>query len=196
MPWSIEQCRDYYVRRPHSAPTLKQIAAVSGVAYGTLKRWKCREWEVARDAYIFELRQATTEKTIDKVSTDLAELEVEHVEAYSLLRHCAVAKVRALKAKIDNAAEQAKIVPGVDLTSLGDLGQADREAEAVAQAEAVKETDVQDLRQLSAVIDLAIKGERMVLCAEYEDLNKAVAALTRAGLEIKVPRDRVAVLGQ
>jgi hypothetical protein len=186
-PWAREQCRDYYIRRPHDVPTLEQLAQISGVPYGSIKRWKCPEWASARDEYIEQLRRSTVDKSVEAVATDLAVLEIQHVEAYQLLRQCAMAKVRALKTKIDQAADDAKIVPGIDLESLGDLGQADREAQATAKAEVVKETDVQDLRQLSGVIDLAIKGERLILGGEYEDLNKAVAAMTRAGLKITAP---------
>jgi hypothetical protein len=77
------------------------------------------------------------------------------------------------------------IINQIDLASLGELAADDREAQAIAQEKATKDAFATDLRQLSAVIDASIKGERMVLGADYADLNKAVAALTRAGLEVR-----------
>jgi hypothetical protein len=200
-PWTQAQCRDYYVRSPEFTTTTA-LAELSGNQRSRINRWrsadaaKADDWESAQKAFRAELRQATHDKTIDNVSTDLATLETSHVEAYQLLRECAIAKVRSLKSKIDQAAKGAAMLPGIAVDSMPDeMLKADADAKAQAQAQVVKDTDVQDLRQLSTVIDLAIKGERMILGGEYEDLNNAAAAMTRAGFEIRVPSTKVVIDG-
>ncbi|MFM2432932.1 MAG: hypothetical protein RLZZ511_4146 [Cyanobacteriota bacterium] len=200
-PWNREQCREYFVRST-AFTTLQALADLSGVARPNLSRWRKadldgpNDWDVAQAEFRTELRAATHDKTIDNVSTDLATLETSHVEAYQLLRECAIAKVRSLKSKIDQAGKGAAMLPGIAVDSMPDeMVKADADAKVQAQAQVVKDTDVQDLRQLSTVIDLAIKGERMILGGEYEDLNKAVQALTKAGLEVRIPSSKVLVNG-
>jgi hypothetical protein len=196
-PWNREQCRDYYIRSPeyHSVAAM---AKLSTTPRGNIVRWKKEasggehDWDEAQAKFRSELQQATHDKTIDALSTTLAQLETDHATAYKTLRECAMAKVNALKARIEAVAEQAKILPGIAIESLGDDAvKADLQAQATAQGEAIRDSDVLDLQALTNVVDKCIRGERMVLGAEYEDLNKAVAAIVRAGLEVKVPDDRV-----
>jgi hypothetical protein len=196
-PWTKEQCRDYYIRSPEYRSDVA-LAKLSGVSRGNILRWKKaaasgeHNWDLAQSQFRSELREAVHDKTIDALSDKLAVLEVTHAESYATLRQCAMAKANALKTRIEMVAEQAKLLPGIAIESLGaDAVQADRQAQAQAQGEAIRDSDVLDLQALTNVVDKCIRGERMVLGAEYEDLNKAVAAIVRAGLEVKVPDDRV-----
>ena len=196
-PWNKEQCRDYFVRSP-AFTTLQALAELSGIPRPSLSRWRKADesgehnWDLAQSQFRSELREAVHDKTIESLSGKLAELEVTHADSYATLRKCAMAKVNALKTRIEVVAEQAKLLPGIAIESLGaDAVQADRQAQAQAQGEAIRDSDVLDLQALTNVVDKCIRGERMVLGAEYEDLNKAVAAIVRAGLEVKVPDDRV-----
>lgn len=156
------------------------------MSLSTLKNWsKTGKWATRRSEY-------KPEPGAIAGQGNLADLEITHATAYATLRECAMAKVNALKTRIEVVAEQAKLLPGIAIESLGaDAVQADRQAQAQAQGEAIRDSDVLDLQALTNVVDKCIRGERMVLGAEYEDLNKAVAAIVRAGLEVKVPDDRV-----
>jgi hypothetical protein len=196
-PWNKEQCREYFVRSP-AFTTLQALADLSGVARPNLSRWRkndtgtANDWDAAQSEFRAELRDATHDKTIESLSTSLAVLEVTHAESYATLRECAMAKVNALKVRIEAVAEQAKILPGIAIESLGpEAIKADRQAQATAQGDAIRDGDVLDLQALTNVVDKCVRGERMVLGAEYEDLNKAIAAIVRAGLEVKVPNDKV-----
>jgi hypothetical protein len=196
-PWNREQCREYFVRSP-AFTTLQALADLSGVARPNLSRWRkndvgsANDWDVAQSEFRTELRDATHDKTIESLSTSLAVLEVTHAESYATLRKCAMAKVNALKVRIEAVAEQAKILPGIDIESLGDEAvKADRQAQATAQGDAIRDSDVLDLQALTNVVDKCIRGERMVLGAEYEDLNKAVAAIVRAGLQVRNRKNEI-----
>lgn len=189
--WTKDECERRYV---HGAKiSLNALSKESGVNYSTLKSWSSGgQWKTKREEFQVDLNQAAREKTIDKLSTDLAQLEIDHVNDYSTLRGCAMAKVKALKARLDRVAEQAKRVDGIDMSSLGeDVVREEAQAQAEAQGDAIRDSDVLDLQALANVVDKCIRGERMVLGAEYEDLNKAVAAITRAGLEVKAPNGKV-----
>lgn len=190
--WSKDECERRFVQG--QKVTLAALAKLSTVKLSTLKTWSSLgKWAEKREAFQAELSAATHVKAIDKLSTDLAQLEIEHVDAYATLRQCAMAKAKALQAKIEIVAKRSGLLPGIDVASLGDESaiEADRAAKATAQGEAIRDSDVLDLQALTNVVDKCIRGERMVLGAEYEDLNKAVAAIVRAGFEVKVPDDRV-----
>lgn len=196
-PWTKEQCRDYYIRSPEYRSDVA-LAKLAGVSRGGLLKWKKaaaggeHDWELAQSQFRAELREAVHDKTIESLSTSLAELETAHATAYKTLRECAMAKVNALKTRIDAVAEQAKILPGIAIESLGDEAvKADLQAQATAQGDAIRDSDVLDLQALTNVVDKCIRGERMVLGAEYEDLNKAVAAIVRAGLQVRNRKNEI-----
>jgi hypothetical protein len=189
--WSKEECERRFIQGEKI--TLPALSKASTVKLSTLKTWSTKgQWIAKRETFRAELAVATHEKTIDALSTKLADLEITHATAYATIRDCAMAKVNALKVRIDLVAKQAKLMPGIATESLGDEAvQSERQAQATAQGDAIRDSDVLDLQALTNVVDKCIRGERMVLGAEYEDLNKAVAAIVRAGLEVKVPDDRV-----
>ncbi|MBE9033127.1 hypothetical protein IQ266_25650 [filamentous cyanobacterium LEGE 11480] len=182
--WTKEECRTRYVQG--AKISFARLSGLSAVPLGTLKTWTKQErWSKQRNDFQAQVRGKADAKAIDGQSNDLAVLEIEHVSAYSTLRRVAMAKVEAINVRINQAAAEIKLIKGIDTASLGPRAvQEEQDAKAAARGEAVRDHEVVDLQALTNIVDRCIKGERMILGAEYEDLNKAVLALTRQGLRV------------
>jgi hypothetical protein len=99
-------------------------------------------------------------KTSEKLSDQISDLAMSQFQGYSLLRE-------------------------ISLTYLNQIS--DRLSHPETAAEQLAQLNPLALNLWSLIIDRSIKGERAVLGLEYEDLNKAIAAVERAGFEVRVP---------
>ncbi len=168
-PWSIEQCRGHYVHY-EGRIDYKILAEHSGVPVGTLKRWSTKDpdggWAVQRERHKTNLRPEIDRKVIEKTSeiigNELAELAAEHFKLHKSARQVAALYFN-MKAKILSQAQ----FEGLD-----------------ALVKEFEKTNSKDLNNFSLVLDRHTKGERIATGLEYEDINKAIAAVNRAGYEV------------
>jgi hypothetical protein len=164
-PWTNEQCRDRYVRGTRIA--FPELATLSGCPQGNINRWANKHpegtWKEQRDRYLREKRSQTDlkaiAKTSEKLSDQISDLTVSHFEGYSLLREISLTYLNQISDRLSHP----------------------ETAEQLAQLNPLA------LNLWSLIIDRSIKGERAVLGLEYEDLNKAIAAVEKAGFEVRVP---------
>lgn len=169
--WNQKECSEWFVSA--RKPDLSELSRISNVPFSTLKRWRSVSgWVQLRSEFQDRLSAQSREKAIEK-SADLrsdlyAQLEREHLDAYTMVRHIATIRAGQLRQKY------------VALQLKDELS--DTEVKAMA-------IDLKELEICAAVIDRCVRGERLVVSAEYADLNKAVEAVTRVGLKIVVPSD-------
>ncbi|MBN8562466.1 MAG: hypothetical protein J0L70_18195 [Leptolyngbya sp. UWPOB_LEPTO1] len=180
--WSEAECQRWFVQ---GSGKLTELAQLSNTPYGTLKRWcTVGKWVEKRKQFRAELSQQTQTKTIDKSSDVLAEqwskLTIEHLQSFQILRKLAEAKAKLIHNKLEALQ--------VEKEMRRSLGQSADEIES-EQAVALDQISIDDISVCTRVIDTCIKGERMVLSMEYQDLNRAAAAIERVGLKIVAPSD-------
>lgn len=173
-PWDESKARDRYVRGEQIS--FRSLAKISGRHQGTLSRWSKEDpdgtWDVQRERYHKNLRTATDRKQIQHVSeaigAEMGKLAYEH---YKLHRQAG-----GLAALYIDTRTKLLI-----------------EAQAQGLVALVKkmETVINPItfNYMSQILDRHIKGERVAAGLEYEDLNKAIAAVTRAGFEVSEKSD-------
>jgi hypothetical protein len=175
--WSKDECRDRYVRGAKIG--LRELSHLSGRALSVLAKWSQQEnWTSQREQYQNNLRSQTDQqaiaKTADKLSDQLSEMAIEHYHSYRGGRRIADFLLQRMTAKIE---------------ALESSHPEMREPEALRESlqSLIKDSNPAVLNQLTQAIDRCVKGERTVLGLEYEDLNKAIAAVEKAGLEVRIP---------
>jgi hypothetical protein len=175
--WSKDECRDRYVRGAKIG--LRELSNLSGRALSVLAAWSREDgWTSQREQYQNTLRTQTDQqaiaKTADKLSDQLSEMAIEHYKSYRGGRRIADFLLQRMTAKIE---------------ALESSHPEMREPEAVRESlqSLIKDSHPAVLNLLTQIIDRCVKGERMVTGAEYEDMNKAIAAVERAGFEVRVP---------
>jgi hypothetical protein len=179
--WSKEQAERRYVQGDRV--TLEALAALSGVSVSTLKRWSAAGgWEQQRTIYQDNLqgdiRAKTADKLSDELSSLLSHLSHEHLEAYQTVRRIVTAKAKRLLE-----------VLAKDLT-LAQLHQeisADPNIPEELREKAMRQFDTGEIGHMARTLDICVRGERLVAGLDYENVNAAIAACEKAGLEVKVP---------
>lgn len=168
-PWSREQCRSHYVHY-EGRIDYRTLAEHSGVTLGTVKRWSTQDsdgsWVDQRDRHQANLRSEIDKKVIEKTSeifgSELAELAEEHYRLHKSARSVAAFYFEAKEHLLRKA----------------------RSTGLEALVKELEKTNSKDLNNFSLVLDRHTKGERVATGLEYEDLNKAIAAVNRAGYEV------------
>ncbi|BAU13776.1 hypothetical protein LEP3755_43170 [Leptolyngbya sp. NIES-3755] len=179
--WSEAECLRWFVEREKGS--LNQLSELSGVPETTLKRWRSTgKWVSKRKQFQSELYQQIEAKTIDKASDELAEqwakLSIEHLSGFQICRKIAEIKVRYIQRQL----EALRIEEDLQRSLGADVSQIEAE-----QEQKMSEISLDALNTCSIVIDRCVKGERLVLSMEYLDLNRAIAAVERTGLQVVAP---------
>ncbi len=167
-PWSKERCRDRYVHGQKIG--LRALAVESGVSFKTLTEWSAKDdWPGQRKHFQDNLRTETDKKVKSKLSITRAELSIEHFESHRQVRRVAQCLLGIIEDKVQQI--QSNHPELVDPEQL---------------QQTVKQlfSHVGNINQLSMVIDRAVEGERVAAGLEYEDLQKAAAALRRHGFDV------------
>lgn len=167
-PWSREQCRDRYVRG--SKIGLRTLAEQSGRSLGTLGGWSSEDdWQVQREQFQDKKRSRTDEKIVEQVSQAIAEeaadVAAEHFNAHRSARKIAEFYLNAVSAQLKRLTHPEML------------------------EEALKAVSPLSLNFISLTLDRSIQGERQALGMEYDDINKAIAAIERTGLKVVAPDD-------
>lgn len=178
--WTQQDCEKRYVEGEEI--TLKELADLSKVPLSTLKKWSAKgHWQTVRSNFQKQLTQQTREKTIektsDRLSDELSELTLEHIEAYRICRLIACIRGKHVLKKLEAA------FPDSDEESDDPVA---AEFAEVRKTEALQTIDVSVLNFLSLVIDRSVRGERLAAGLDYEHLNKAMATIEQAGLQVVV----------
>jgi hypothetical protein len=165
-PWTKEQCRDRYIRGTRiSVPELVEL---SGCAEGSIRRWASKDpdgtWKEQRDLYLAQQRSQTDlkaiAKTSEKLADEISDIVASHFRGYRVLREISMTRLDFI-----NDCLKHPETAGEQMASLNPL----------------------NINYWSLVFDRSVRGERVALGLEYEDLNKAIAAVERAGFEVRVP---------
>lgn len=192
-PWTQAQCEQRYVEGPKIS--ISKLSEWSEVPIGTLNRWSTQEqWKQRRTNYQERLTEQTREKTVakvsDAISDELSQLTLEHLEAYRICRQIATIKASFVLKKLKKAAQDLEQIPSavphpeVPDNLAVEFREAVRDAE---MAHSLYGLDMAMLNALSLVIDRSVRGERMAASLEYEDINRAIAAVERTGLRVVIP---------
>lgn len=167
--WTREACRDRYVRGEKIS--FRGLFRLTGRTQGTLLNWAKEDpeghWNEQRERYQSaaraEIDRKTLEKTSEKVSDVLSDLAAEHY-------------------RLHKAARQVAALYFNTKSRLLAMAQAEGMESLVEQ---LSKLNGKDLNNFSLVLDRHLKGERIATGLEYEDLNKAIAAVTRAGYNVQ-----------
>ncbi|MGL4620017.1 MAG: hypothetical protein ACRCZS_13300 [Chroococcidiopsis sp.] len=170
-PWVLEQCRDRYVRG--LTISIAALSVESGVVKRTLERWSKREdWVEQRRQYQALMSASTDQKSIEKTSEKLSDeislLATEHFKAHKSVRRLAEIYLNFTTTRIEQKLENVKSNPEY------------LEAELKSISPVV-------LNFWSLILDRSVKGERVAIGMDYEDVNKAIATLTSLGYVITDP---------
>jgi hypothetical protein len=181
--WSEAECQRWFIQTPKGK--LEQLEKLSGVPYNTLRSWRQKGgWVEKRKQFQADLFAQTEQKTLDKASDQMSEqwakLTIEHLEGFQLCRKIALLKAKHIQSELEKLQ--------VEETMRRSIG-ADVEDVEQQQAEKLARICLDDLAVCSQVIDRCVKGERLVLAMEYQDLNRAIAAIERTGLRVVAPSD-------
>jgi hypothetical protein len=179
--WSKEQAERRYIEGDRI--TLEALAALSGVPISTIKRWSAAGgWEQQRAIYQDGLQGDIRAKTADKLSEELSgllsQLSQEHMEAYQTVRRIVTAKAKRLLEVLSK---------DLTLAQLHQQISADPSIPEELREKAMKQFDTGEIGHMARTLDICIRGERLVAGLDYENVNAAIAACEKAGLEVKVP---------
>jgi hypothetical protein len=186
-PWTKEQCELRYVEGERI--TIEQLAIAAGIPAPTIRRWAAAgKWRTRRDAFQATVREETRDKLADKLSDELGDLlsgaSVEHLEAYRICRRLAMMRGQFLLRKIEPAFRTST---HPEMAGDGEADPLAAEAVQAIQAEALQSLNPMELNLVCLIIDRCVRGERLVAGLDYENVNAAIAACEKAGLEVKVP---------
>lgn len=152
-PWNREKCEQDYIQG--SDGNLKRLSKLSSVPMGTLKKWSTKfGWVRQRKEYqeklATETREKTIQKTSDRLSNELSELAVEHLDSYRICRQIALHKAKWALRQLEKEFSASSTTHPESLEA---------EFLDVAQADAIAALDPAILNLLSLVIDRSVKGE-------------------------------------
>lgn len=181
--WSESECMAWFIRQDRGK--LTELSELSGVPYGTLKRWrKSGDWVRRRAEYRAELAQELHTRAIDQTSKSLLQdwknleaLAREHFEALRLCRELVEQRLRIVESDVEALQTKAQLQSSLGLST----EQIDNQI--------VERVDLGALLSMSQTLDRCIRGERLCLSMEYLDLNNAIARIESTGLKVIAPND-------
>ncbi len=149
---------------------LRQLETDSGQSKRTLEVWSRQDsWVDRRSQFQDRLRVKTEEKTIEKTSELLSDefsgLAVEHFKAHNKFRRL------------------------VELVNDCRIQQIESATDPEELRAVVEKLNPIALNFWSLILDRHIKGERVATSMEYQDLDKAIAEVIKAGYKVVDPSD-------
>lgn len=186
--WSKSECLLRYISGDRI--TLKALSELSGVPESTLKKWSAGSngeapWYQQRQEFFASVESKARDKSAATLSDVLAdqmnEMAIAHFETYKMCREVATLKLRFILEHLQQAHKP------IQHPELSESEKANMEDQM--KAASLEKLNLSALNILSIVVDRAIRGERMSLGMEYDDINKAIAAVERTGLQVIIPDD-------